>query len=209
MDTECSARGRDWFCSALCPRATPRRAGERAVPLPLCSGFVSRSDRLKAVFSDKWGYELDSLPRHRGRSSSKLVKLFVCCLNSSRPAPQVPWPDSAFGFALKTIASVRSSLGLRAAGPRSFRRSRHFFWPDGASRLSTAGGATFQPQCLGKRGGGRSGLFSISQTGSLVGRGQELPSALALNESPASAQHGEPPCLLLALLCVISSTCCL
>lgn len=64
----------------------------------------------------------------------------------------------------------------------------------------------FQPHCLGRRGGDRSRL-SIAQKGSLVGKGQELPAALDLNESPASAPCGEAPCLLLALLWVIRSSC--
>ena len=37
------------------------KAVEWAMQLPLYSGSVPWSDRLKAVFNNEWGYELDSL----------------------------------------------------------------------------------------------------------------------------------------------------
>lgn len=55
-------------------------------------------DRLKAIFSDKWSYKLDCLPRCRGRNSS-IVSKDVCCLYSSWPTPHVSWPNRATGFA--------------------------------------------------------------------------------------------------------------
>lgn len=40
-----------------------------------------------------------------GETALKPVKLFVCCLNSAQPTPQVPWPNKATVFALQTIGS--------------------------------------------------------------------------------------------------------
>lgn len=105
------------------------------------------------------------------------------------------------------LASVSSSLDLRAAGPHSSRcpwRSWGLIGPE--NTLHGRWGYVSAPQ-PGQEGWGRSGLSSIAQTGSLVGRGQELPAALDRNESPASAPRGEAPCLLLALLWVIRSSC--
>lgn len=56
-------------------------------------------DRLKTIFSNKWSYKLDSLPRCSVRNSSKVSK--VPCLLSflKLPTPQVPWPNMATSFA--------------------------------------------------------------------------------------------------------------
>lgn len=72
-------QGKPQVC-AFCSSATGTRAVRGALQLPMCSGKVPRSGRLKAVFSSKWGYELVSLPRHHGRSSSKAANAF--CLSS-------------------------------------------------------------------------------------------------------------------------------
>lgn len=45
--------------------------------LPMCSGLAPWLDRLKAVFSDKKDYKLDSLPGHSKISNSNADKFFV------------------------------------------------------------------------------------------------------------------------------------
>ena len=59
---------------ALCSGVTVRRAVGWAMQLAVCSGKTLWSSRLKAVFSNEWGYELVSLSGHN-RSSSKVAKV--------------------------------------------------------------------------------------------------------------------------------------
>lgn len=67
-----------------------------------------------AVFSDKWGYELVSLPGHRSSSSATQA---VWGLVSSLPLSQVVlWLNRATGFALGVISSAYLPLGLSVAG---------------------------------------------------------------------------------------------
>lgn len=80
----------------------------------LCSFCVLWSSRLMAVFSDKWGYELVSLPGHRSSSSATQA---VWGLVSSLPLSQVVlWLNRATGFALGVISSAYLPLGLSVAG---------------------------------------------------------------------------------------------
>lgn len=50
--------------------------------------------------------------------------------------------------------------------------------------ITSAGGAMSQLPCLGRQERGCFRILLVSQTGSLVGRGQELFSALVRNQSP-------------------------
>lgn len=50
-----------------------------------------------------------------GEAALRLVELFVCCLNSNQPAPQVPWLNRPVGFALQIISSASPSLSLSDA----------------------------------------------------------------------------------------------
>ena len=50
----------------LSSSATVRKADGRATRLLVCSGELPWLDRLKAVFSNGWSYELLSLPRKSG-----------------------------------------------------------------------------------------------------------------------------------------------
>ena len=79
-----SATGR-----ALCVSTSMHRTIEWAMHLPVCSGYITWLNRLMAIFSNEWGYELDFLPGCSGRSSSKAAR-DLCYLSSSQPAPQVP-----------------------------------------------------------------------------------------------------------------------
>lgn len=79
----------------LSSHTTVGRAAEFAVRLPISSGYVPWSDRLKAAFSDKGGYIGDSLPGCSGKSSSEarkalfvvLTQLTCTCLISSACQP--------------------------------------------------------------------------------------------------------------------------
>lgn len=64
----------------LCLSAGTHRATEWVMQLPMCSGEVPCSDRMKAVFGDEQDYRLDSLPKYRARSSSKASKV-ICLLS--------------------------------------------------------------------------------------------------------------------------------
>lgn len=72
--------------------------------------------------------------------------------------------------------------------------SRHCcqtFWSHGAGRQSSQWVGLSQLLYLGRSGRGHSRLFSVSQTGSPVQRGQELPSALAVKKSPCLCRAWE------------------
>lgn len=79
------------------------------------------------------------------------------------------------------LPTSRSSAGR----PHSFYTWMPAFpvsW--GRKTPSTVSGAVSQLLCLGRRGRGCSRLLLISQTGSQAERGQVLPSAMAVSESP-------------------------
>ena len=127
------------FCSAdggshsLCSlsSATVCRAIEWAIWLPWL-------DRLKATFRGEWDYELDALLRHSWRSVSKTGNA-LCCLKSSQPTTQVPWPNRATSVVPQTVRSVCSSLVLSTAGLHSFQELSQSFWSDGTGRRSPQG----------------------------------------------------------------------
>ena len=83
---------------ALCSRDTVSRAFGMGYAIHVFSGWVPWLARLKAIFSNEQGYELVSLPRRSGGTSSSLATLSVVLL--WQPAPQVPWLNGATGFAL-------------------------------------------------------------------------------------------------------------
>ena len=68
--------------------------------------FSSPVGQVEGCVQWEQGYKLDSLPHHRGKSSSKALG----CLNSSRSTPQVPWLKKAIGFVLQTISWSRLCL---------------------------------------------------------------------------------------------------
>lgn len=94
----------------------------------ICS-FLSALVRLpcptdKALFSDEQGYTLYSLPWHSKNlvnvlgkifALAKTGKAFLCCINSSQPAPQVSWLNRATRFALETIGSACLSARVSLA----------------------------------------------------------------------------------------------
>ena len=70
----CSANGKATSCT-LWLSVTVSRAVGLDTQLPMCSVEVPWSGRLKAVLSNKQGFELTSLPRHSRRRPS--ISLFV------------------------------------------------------------------------------------------------------------------------------------
>lgn len=155
---------------AVCSSTTVCRAVELATQFHVCSDYVACLDRLKAVFSNEWGYDLDSLPGHSGRSNFKTSKVLYCH-NSSWPTPPVPFPNKATNFALQTIISDFPSFSSSIIGLHSFMmllRALLVRW--GQKTLFPAGGAMSQLYWLSGRGTGHSRVLSISQIGSLIRR---------------------------------------
>lgn len=72
-----------------------------------------------------------------GEAALKPIKTFICCLNSSHPAPQVPWPNSAICLLLKAIGSLCPSVSSSTGWPHNF----HGFSP---ALLSDEAGRFFQ-----------------------------------------------------------------
>ena len=86
-----------WFCPAdgrnhrLCSvfRCCCASGVEQSPEHRVCSGWVPWSDRLEALFSDKWGYGLYSLPGHCRRSSREGGKVLFCLNSRPNSAPHV------------------------------------------------------------------------------------------------------------------------
>lgn len=64
-----------------------------------------------------------------GEAAIKPIKLFVCCLNSNWPAPQVPWLNMSTGFVLSALPLL---LWASVLDHTAARRSCPPFWSDGA-----------------------------------------------------------------------------
>lgn len=96
---------------------------------------VPQSHRLKAIFSDEWGYELDSLPSAGEKAASQSIKLFVV-LNQSNLNPKfcdltVP-QNKTVCFFLQTLALL---VCLLVQVPLIYTASRscyHPFWSNEA-----------------------------------------------------------------------------
>lgn len=91
------------------------------------SGLVPWLDRLKAVFSNEWVYELGSLSGHSRRNSSKPVKLFVILTQVDlHPKPHRWTGPLAFLcklLALPALLWAQASLGC--AAPESCPQHRY------------------------------------------------------------------------------------
>lgn len=99
-------------------------------------------DRLKAVFSDEWDNELDSLQRH-SRENISITNKILCCLKSAGTPGSLA--EQATGFTLQTIDSVWPFLSSSATGPHSFQElSLAFLVRWGWKTLSVVGGAVIQ-----------------------------------------------------------------
>lgn len=94
---------------ALCSSVTVSREVGWATQPTECFGYIPRSERLKAVFSNQRGYKIVSLPGKSRKTSAK-TRTVLCGLDASKPATQVPWPKRATGFTLHTISSACCTL---------------------------------------------------------------------------------------------------
>lgn len=102
--------------AVLSSSATVRKVDGWATKLLVCSGELPWLDRLKAVFSNGWGYELLFLPRQSGGNWFQRWRASVCGLDSNWPAPQVSWLNNAIGFILWMIGSAYCTPFLSTAG---------------------------------------------------------------------------------------------
>lgn len=134
----------------------------------VCSGKTFLSSRLMAVFSDKWGYELVSLPGHRSSSSATQA---VWGLVSSLPLSQVVlWLNRATGFALGVISSAYLPLGLSVAGLYSkFQVFSQLFLSGGAGVMLCNIWAMTQLSDLGGTEWAHSEIFQNRVSGGFVG----------------------------------------
>lgn len=138
------------LCATLC------RTTEWAMQLPVYSGLLPWSDKLKAVFNNDKCYKLDSLPRSSGKDSFKTIKSLFAVL--TQLTPQVSWLNRGTGFAQQTISSVCPSLGLSAVGPHSHQVfSPVLLVRRGWKTLFTVSEAVYQPPFLGRKGKGHPG----------------------------------------------------
>lgn len=135
---------------------------------------------LKAIFSNEPGYKLNSLPGCNERWSSETGQA-VRCLNSSHPHPMFPvWTSLlALLYKLWTLSALLYLKCHKSSQILGVVASLLDRW--GQKTLSTAGGAMSKTPWLGRTWRSLSRLLWISQTGSPVGRGWELPSALPVN----------------------------
>lgn len=146
-------------------------------------------DRLKALFINEQGYELDCLPVLISTRSSKASN-DLSCLNSNQSVlviEQVHWLCSANH---QFFLFYFQFTGHWAAPSRSCRQP---FWPDGARRLSPPGWDYISGSLSGRERGAGPRLLSVSQTVSLVGSSWELPSTLAMNLFPGLCVAQEVP----------------
>lgn len=159
-------------------------------------------DRLKDIFSNEWGYELEFPPGYSGRSNSNTRKA-VRCLNASWPSSQVPLLNRSTGFAMWTVFFMHLPLGLSATGLHSFQMFSPAFLIRWSQKTDLpAGRAMSQPTCL--CGSGRGTLRATFRLPNGLPSWEELGATLSLgvDYSPCLClAHRDPPHLVLPFLC--------